>query len=328
MGHHEIGCGGRCHWCFLVELVVVFFEKMRLLFPTSLLFFPPWHARLRMVSGVSYLLHSFRSSTFSFWSHRNVSFSVARLVKGLHVFVNVLFLLAGAGLIAVGAYVIATNGGVLSQELSNTTPIAIISIVLGSFVFAVSFIGCCGAARESRCLLNTYAVIIVLLLASQIGIGVYAFVHRGELTTKLTQNFWDNKLTLADQNQIENDFKCCGWTQPDKSGQCSAMSPNPPYQEKCASLVLAWLHSSLFILAMVALGVAAIQFFGLIFSCCLSAAINASQKTDRHHDRERLLDDARQANRMPYSATPPPAPQHHQQQGANVQYAAYGYQNK
>jgi CD63 antigen len=250
--------------------------------------------------------------------------SLARLVKGLHVFVNVLFLLAGAGLIAVGAYVIATNGGVLSDELSNTTPLAIMLIVLGGFIFVVSFIGCCGAARESRCLLNTYAIILILLLGSQIAVGVYAFVHKGEVTAKLTQEFWDTKLTLAEQNQIENDFKCCGWTQPDQSGQCAGSNPNPPFplSHTCAAAVLAWVHSSLFILALVALGVATIQVFGLIFSCCLSAAINASQKAHRHHDRERLLADARQANRMPYSTAPPP------HQGANVQYAGYGYQNK
>ena len=266
-------------------------------------------------------MFSFSLFLFSLFSDRRLCscslLLAARLFKGLHVLVNVLFLLAGAGLIAVGAYVVATNGGVLSDELSNTTPLAILVMSLGGFIFVISFIGCCGAARESRCLLNTYSIILILLLAAQIGIGVYAFVHRGRVDEDLTQQAW-RKIDLAARNKIEDDFKCCGWLEYDEAGFCSSAAPK--YARMCAPLIKAWVHHNLFILAMVALGVAAIQIFGLVISCCLSAAINASHKA---HDRERLLNEARAANRMPYSSAPPPA------QYGNVQqagYAGYGYQ--
>lgn len=47
---------------------------------------------------------------------------------------------------------------------------------------------------------------------------------------------------------------------------------------------------------MAAIVVASIQLFGLIVACCLSCAI---RNAHREHDREKLLHEAREANRLP-----------------------------
>lgn len=185
---------------------------------------------------------------------------------------------------------------------------AVIFIALGGLIFVVSLIGCCGSSRESRCLLNTYALLLLLLLGAQIGIGVFAFVERGHLVVAMNQTAWQ-KIPIAQRNVLEDDFACCGWTTYDEQGMCAAA--NPKYAPFCAPVIRTWLHNHYFIIAIVALVVGAIQLFGLVVSCCLSAAINASHKAQ---DRERLLNEAREANRMP-------PPGGYQQQ----QYNGYGY---
>jgi hypothetical protein len=105
--------------------------------------------------------------------------------------VNVLFLIAGALLIAAGAYVLATNGASLAA-LSNLGPIAIGVVVCGGIIFFVSFIGCMGSCKESRCLLNFYSFLLILFIAAEISISVYAFVHRGTVVDSLTAQMWNN----------------------------------------------------------------------------------------------------------------------------------------
>jgi CD63 antigen len=236
-------------------------------------------------------------------------------MKWLNILFTMIFLLAGAILIGASAYVFATNGGVLANELSNLGPIAILVMVLGSIIFVVSFLGCCGSCQESRCLLNMYAIILFILIICEVSMGIYAFVHRGTVVDRLTQNSWD-KMPVASRNEIENDFKCCGWSRYDQDGMCD--SANHKYDPFCETLVINWFHKSFFILAMTALGVGIVQIFGLISSCCLSSSIKAAK--NREHDREKLLRDAREANRYPHSHQPQAAPQ------GQVQYSGYGYQ--
>lgn len=71
----------------------------------------------------------------------------AKIAKGLHILINVLFLIAGGLLIAAGAFVLVTNGAVLTPALSNLAPIAIIVICAGGVIFFVSLIGCIGSCR-------------------------------------------------------------------------------------------------------------------------------------------------------------------------------------
>jgi hypothetical protein len=80
----------------------------------------------------------------------------------------------------------------------------------------------------------------------------------------------------------------------------------------------AWLESSFFWLAIAGIIVGAIQIFGLIVGCGLSSAIRHAQH--REHDREKLLHEAREANRLP-----PAYPVYTVQQGAPQ---GYGYQQR
>jgi hypothetical protein len=172
-------------------------------------------------------------------SSKPLTFPGARVFKGLHVFVNILFLLAGAGLIAIGAYVLATNGATLAPSLSNLAPLAIIVIVIGGFVFFISFLGCCGSCQESRCLLNFYAILLFLIIGAEIGLSVYTFVHRGTVMDNISGQW--TKMPPASRQQIEVDLKCCGWTQlgvPAETSGTVCTGPPWTYDRPCEPVVV------------------------------------------------------------------------------------------
>merc|ERR1711916_31789 len=235
----------------------------------------------------------------------------ARLFKFFHILLNLVFLLAGAALLGVGAWLFAAHGALLHQDtiVSRLAPMSIGAMVLGGFVFFVSLIGCCASCKESRCLLNLYAIILLVIIACQVALGVYGFVHHQQLEhLNVTQAQWES-IDITVRNDIEEDFDCCGWTTYDSSGLCAP--PKVPYTAKCEQVIVPWFKKNFKIFAIVALCIGAVQIFALVVACCLSAAINAAH---RQHDREKLLRDAREANRMPPANQPT--------------YSGYGYQQQ
>ena len=58
--------------------------------------------------------------------------------------------------------------------------------VFGSLMFLISFMGCCGALKQIKCLLGMYSLILLLLLLAEIGIGIFAAVYSVKLKEVLT----------------------------------------------------------------------------------------------------------------------------------------------
>jgi len=103
-------------------------------------------------------------------------------------------------------------------DLYNTT--CILLIVASVFIIVVTFFGCCGAARDNRCMLWTYFVFVAILLVGM-GVGAY-FIFSGNTDT-LKQPFLSS-LETYDPSKTDNpskalvnawddfqqDYKCCG----------------------------------------------------------------------------------------------------------------------
>ena len=69
------------------------------------------------------------------------------------------FQVAGIALIVSGSFPLMKIEGirdVLPEE--NPAMVPILVIVLGSIVFTISFFGCCGAIRESQCMVSTVII--------------------------------------------------------------------------------------------------------------------------------------------------------------------------
>mmetsp|Transcript_19392 Transcript_19392/g.27296 ORF Transcript_19392/g.27296 Transcript_19392/m.27296 type:complete len:252 (-) Transcript_19392:35-790(-) len=229
----------------------------------------------------------------------------ASCAKGLMVFFNFIFLLGGGALIGLGAYAVASNSSHPLPDLANVSlsqvhAYGIGLIVLGCVVFVMSFLGCCGAARESKCLLGTFATIVALLLIAQTSIAIYAFVHKGPVTQAIHDGKIWNEMSKTPklQEQIEEDFACCGWSSPaDRpvGAQCQAVPPQ--FTQGCLAAVTDFVEHGFEVIAITAICVAVVELFAFIFAVGLMCSMKSPHQ--RHiDDQTRLLNEARYANRQ------------------------------
>lgn len=77
---------------------------------------------------------------------------------------------------------IEVNGQV-GFPLQALLPIVLIS--LGSIVVFISFLGCCGAIRESVCMTMSYAVCLLVLLILQLTVVVLLFTNKDKFNTSM-----------------------------------------------------------------------------------------------------------------------------------------------
>ncbi|XP_040896372.1 tetraspanin-33 [Toxotes jaculatrix] len=125
------------------------------------------------------------------------------------------FWVVSAVLIAVGIYAkIAKEKDVVD---TLTVDPALLLIVVGSVMFFITFLGCCGALRNTICLLKTFLGILVVVLLLQIAAGVTGYFFTDmvmERTEKLmlkaiVQYRGDQDLENA-IDFIQKKFQCCG----------------------------------------------------------------------------------------------------------------------
>uniref|UniRef100_A0A8C6YNT5 CD63 molecule n=1 Tax=Nothoprocta perdicaria TaxID=30464 RepID=A0A8C6YNT5_NOTPE len=85
-----------------------------------------------------------------------------KCVKFLVFVFNFIFWVCGVALIAIGLYAqVALNKAlVVTSASASSTPIAI--VVVGVIIFFISFFGCCGAWKESYCMVTTLPIAPVL----------------------------------------------------------------------------------------------------------------------------------------------------------------------
>eukprot|EP00294_Goniomonas_avonlea_P009867 CAMPEP_0114552680 /NCGR_PEP_ID=MMETSP0114-20121206/7251_1 /TAXON_ID=31324 /ORGANISM="Goniomonas sp, Strain m" /LENGTH=221 /DNA_ID=CAMNT_0001737567 /DNA_START=45 /DNA_END=710 /DNA_ORIENTATION=- len=213
--------------------------------------------------------------------------------KTILVFVNVLFLLAGLALIATGAYVKTGHVAQIDDLHFNSTTIddhdqaeikkwvefaPLTLICFGVFVTVLAFFGCCGAAKESRCLLGFFLAVVLLLFISQVAVGGVAVANRGKL------DGWATKIVNATYTEEASFYQeLCG-------DVCNTNSA------ECVSCVEGKLSHNLKLAGAILLGIAALEFIVLLSACCL-LSVMGNKKNDAL-----LYADAYNANRNYYAA--------------------------
>ncbi|NXM02738.1 CD63 protein, partial [Tyrannus savana] len=137
-----------------------------------------------------------------------------KCVKFLVFFFNFIFWVCGVALIAIGIYAQVALGKalVVSSGSSAGTPVAI--LVLGVIIFFISFFGCCGAWKESYCMVTTVRGIIFLV---EIAAAIAGYVFKDKVRSVLNEGLQeamnkygkDPAVTEA-LDELQRDFNCCG----------------------------------------------------------------------------------------------------------------------
>lgn len=88
----------------------------------------------------------------------------------IHIISKVNFVFQMSGLALLGLGLLTRYYSTKSEELANKASgdaaglAALAFIVIGGAVFTVSFFGCCGAIRESHCMITIVSLNIIILL--------------------------------------------------------------------------------------------------------------------------------------------------------------------
>ncbi|XP_010725346.1 CD63 antigen [Meleagris gallopavo] len=210
----------------------------------------------------------------------------------------------GVALVAIGIYAhLALNQALVAGSGSAaSSPVAI--MVVGIIIFFVSFFGCCGAWKESYCMVTTFAVLLSIIFLVEIAAAIAGYVFKDKVRSVLEEGLWDTMSKYGEDvplteavDKLQEDFHCCGsnnytdWATLERfranntvPRSCCRVNTtncnvNPTastiYVEGCQKGIEAWMKKNILIVAAVALGIAFFEILGVIFTCCLMKGIRS-----------------------------------------------------
>ncbi|XP_063326538.1 tetraspanin 35 [Pelmatolapia mariae] len=144
---------------------------------------------------------------------------------------NGIIFLAGAAILGIGIWVKVDSGSVLNflgkidkmpSELSQVLNVGYLLIAIGILLVVIGFLGCCGAMRESKCMLLLFFIIVLLIFIAEVAGAVVILVFRPlaeELFNKIgqaavnniRQDYGNNTDVTGLWNSTMSTFKCCGF---------------------------------------------------------------------------------------------------------------------
>lgn len=102
-----------------------------------------------------------------------------------------------------------------NEELTESVPTIVICI--GVFIFLISIFGCFGALKSNICLLETYSILLLVLVLFQVCLACFIFLYVGDIKIDTQRSFdkmWRLRPTSRDNaamvGMIEESLQCCG----------------------------------------------------------------------------------------------------------------------
>jgi ABC-type transport system involved in multi-copper enzyme maturation permease subunit len=204
-------------------------------------------------------------------------------LKGSLFFFNLAFFALGGVLLGLSAY--SMKMGRVGDVVS-VPQVALGALILAIVVVVLSFLGCCGALKESRGLIGTYFVFLLLVIAGQVIVGFVTVKYTSDVQDMVAQGW--NKSNTETRQWVEQEFNCCGLFVLEHN--CNLNSTSTP--TTCYDKLSDFVETRLKIVQIAAISIGCVQILGLVVSCCLFASIPT--KKEEHN---RLLDEARRVNK-------------------------------
>uniref|UniRef100_A0A3Q3ILH8 Tetraspanin n=1 Tax=Monopterus albus TaxID=43700 RepID=A0A3Q3ILH8_MONAL len=138
---------------------------------------------------------------------------------------NFICWLAGSGVLAVGLWLRfdSRTSGLMDVQDSPSVFVTGVYILIaaGALMMIVGFLGCCGAIKESPCMLGLFFVCLLLIFAVEVAAGIWGFANRDRVVEEFTefykQTFSNYKSTGQEALKealriIHFGLNCCGPT--------------------------------------------------------------------------------------------------------------------
>jgi len=221
----------------------------------------------------------------------------ASLIKYVLFVFNLIAAVGGIALVVVGSIALKKVGDVKhvfdDGDHPGFFPAAIIA--LGALVFVIAFFGCCGAIRESQCLLNLYSLCLLAIVVLQVLLAVFVFVYNQDIQNAAFKG-WDrlwrgsaaSALNRQTIDQIQRTLECCGSESyrdygaavpssccPQEAQLCTIQTA---YNIGCKIQIKEGIQGSAKWIAYLSIAMAIVELVGVIFGCCLSSNIRNSSR--------------------------------------------------
>ncbi|KAK5856697.1 hypothetical protein PBY51_008276 [Eleginops maclovinus] len=152
-------------------------------------------------------------------------------LKAMMVIFNGIIFLAGAAVLGVGIWVKVDSGSVLNfmgkienapAELRQVLNVGYLLIAIGAVLLVIGFLGCCGAIKESKCMLLLFFTIVLVVFIAEVAGAVVILVFRplaDELFSKfgvaavqnIRKDYGKNPDVTGLWNTTMSTLHCCGF---------------------------------------------------------------------------------------------------------------------
>uniref|UniRef100_A0AAZ3SI74 Uncharacterized protein n=1 Tax=Oncorhynchus tshawytscha TaxID=74940 RepID=A0AAZ3SI74_ONCTS len=186
-----------------------------------------------------------------------------KCVKYLLFVFNFIFWLCGSLVLAVGLWLMfdPKTDQLLNEEGAPETFFIAVYILIGAggVMMLVGFFGCCGAVKESQCLLASFFACLLVIFGAEVSAGVFGFMSKDKIIEDV-QQFYSESIS-------ENSENSNGTT-------VAEMYHNVD----CLNAIMVFFNEKLYIIGYVGIGVAGVMVIGMIFSMVLCCAIRNNRE--------------------------------------------------
>jgi CD9 antigen len=205
-------------------------------------------------------------------------------IKYLMFAFNFIYWLSGCAILGVGIWLRVDENAAefmtKSSKIDILHTLAYVLIGIGFLIMVIGFLGCCGAVRESQCMLASFFLLLFIIFATLLGFGIWAAVAKdsfkdftADMLKEGVENYDENPQFM---DSVQNYFQCCGWNlgiadykTTILKGPCALTN----LSHNCTSALNEWIENKLIIIAGVAIGFAVKMILGMIFSMLLCCAV-------------------------------------------------------
>lgn len=223
---------------------------------------------------------------------------------------NFLFWVCGCIILGVSIWIRVSKDAQEALDISSSNMFVGVDVLIavGSIIMILGFLGCCGAIRESRCMLLLFFIGLLLILILQVTGGILGAVYKPQLeeglnlTLKeaadlLKGNSENAKQVQESWQKFQLQGQCCGldngindWGRNSnlyfdgkkvceceqkyqEENLCYLYQGRYIFKQSCKTLLLDFLKKNMDIIMGIAFGMAVIEVLGLVFSMCLYCQI-------------------------------------------------------
>lgn len=146
------------------------------------------------------------------------------MIKYILVFVNLIFWAVGLAVVVLGSWMLTDKTFLvsLSEQEHHYNMGLYVLLGAGILIIVVSFLGCCGAFKESQCMLVTFFSLLLVVIVAQVAAGAWLYTNRDRLDELVKDSFAEtvkNEYGVIEYrtdivDTVQSNFGCCGASGP------------------------------------------------------------------------------------------------------------------